>query len=542
MRDCVALGNVAQDLIAVQLADNTQFRGCGNVRQSERKADLLQHAVCHRVVGLRLADDALQIESFVEIERRQAKEARAVALTPQIGEPDVQMYAAELARHDVLERRMSDRFAVDAPCKYEATKPIERSSDHRLQIGTQPGGRRHSIDCKAHALGVDFGRSRKVSDVTIQIFPGERANSQSRNLAMLDHDVLYDRRTRKSAEKLNLSDSARTKSTSRSDEAETEFAHILFAKGIVPTDHSGVTDHIEAFTRQICEVIVGKNQAVKLSVACLLARGHLLIEDIPGVGKTTLSQTLARSLALAFQRIQFTSDLLPADILGNSIFDRTEQRFVFHRGPLFSQVVLIDEVNRATAKTQSALLEAMEEHRISVDGMTYNLPEPFFVVATQNPQHAVGTFPLPESQLDRFLMRIELGVPDRTSERAMLLGMDRREMLKELKPVMSPRTLIEIQHNVRKVYASPALLDYLQDLLDASRQRHSTGLSPRAGLALLHASQAWALMHGREMLLPEDIQAVGVAVMAHRLGHDLEQSGQSGRTLADNLLHSVPVP
>jgi MoxR-like ATPase len=303
-----------------------------------------------------------------------------------------------------------------------------------------------------------------------------------------------------------------------------------------------VTDNVDAFTNQICEVIVGKNQAVKLAVACLLARGHLLIEDIPGVGKTTLSQALARSVALGFQRIQFTSDLLPADILGNSIFDRGEQRFVFHRGPLFSQVVLIDEVNRATAKTQSALLEAMEEHHISIDGVTYQLPEPFFVIATQNPQHQIGTFPLPESQLDRFLMRIELGVPDRVSERAMLLGMDRREMLKELKPVFSPKTLLEIQDNVRKVHASSALLDYLQDLLDASRQRHSTGLSPRAGLALLHASQAWALMNKREMVLPEDIQAVGIAVMAHRLGHDIEQPGQSGRTLADNLLHTVAVP
>lgn len=303
-----------------------------------------------------------------------------------------------------------------------------------------------------------------------------------------------------------------------------------------------MTDHVDAFTSQICEVIVGKNQAVKLAVACLLARGHLLIEDIPGVGKTTLSQALARSVALGFQRIQFTSDLLPADILGNSIFDRGEQRFVFHRGPLFSQVVLIDEVNRATAKTQSALLEAMEEHHISIDGVTYELPEPFFVIATQNPQHQIGTFPLPESQLDRFLMRIELGVPDRVSERAMLLGMDRREMLKELKPVFGPKTLLEIQDNVRKVHASSALLDYLQDLLDASRQRHSTGLSPRAGLALLHASQAWALMNKREMVLPEDIQAVGIAVMAHRLGHDIEQPGQSGRTLADNLLHTVPVP
>src|SRR6266478_1035568 len=274
---------------------------------------------------------------------------------------------------------------------------------------------------------------------------------------------------------------------------------------------------IAAFTSQICEVIVGKTEAVKLAVACLLARGHLLIEDIPGVGKTTLSQALARSLGLVFQRIQFTSDLLPADILGNSIFDRHEQRFVFHQGPLFSQVVLIDEVNRATAKTQSALLEAMEEYQ-------------------------VGSFPLPESQLDRFLMRIELGVPDRASERAMLLGMDRREMLKELNPVFGAETLLEIQAKVRTIHTSSALLDYLQDLLEASRQRHRSGLSPRAGLALLHASQAWAMMNGRDMVLPEDIQALGTAVMVHRLGHDIEQSGQSGRTFADTLLKSVPVP
>ncbi|HEV8185293.1 MAG TPA: AAA family ATPase [Chthoniobacterales bacterium] len=301
-------------------------------------------------------------------------------------------------------------------------------------------------------------------------------------------------------------------------------------------------EQIDAFTRQIGEVIVGKTEAIKLAVSCLLARGHLLIEDIPGVGKTTLSQALARSLGLGFQRIQFTSDLLPADILGNSIFDRAEQRFTFHPGPLFSQVALIDEVNRATAKTQSALLQAMEENHISADGVTYELPEPFFVIATQNPQHQVGTFPLPESQLDRFLMRIELGVPDRASERAMLLGMDRRDILKELKPVFTTETLREIQAAVRKVHTSPALLDYLQDLLDASRQRHSTGLSPRAGLALLHGSQSWALMHGRDMVLPEDIQAVGLAVMGHRLGHDVRQPGESGRTLAEALLRSVPVP
>lgn len=303
-----------------------------------------------------------------------------------------------------------------------------------------------------------------------------------------------------------------------------------------------MTNSIEAFTRQVSEVIVGKPEAVRLAVACLLARGHLLIEDIPGVGKTTLSQTLARSLGLGFKRIQFTSDLLPADIIGNSIFDREEQRFVFHRGPLFSQMVLIDEVNRATPKTQSALLEAMEENHISVDGVTHPLPQPFFVIATQNPQHQIGTFPLPESQLDRFMMRIELGVPDRASERAMLLGMDRREMLKELKPVFEPGHLMEIQSSVNNVHASPALLDYLQDLLDASRQRHSTGLSPRGGIALLRASQSWALMHGRDMVLPEDVQAVGAAVMAHRLGHDIEQPGESGRGLAQNLLRSVPVP
>lgn len=303
-----------------------------------------------------------------------------------------------------------------------------------------------------------------------------------------------------------------------------------------------VTADIHKFVDQISQVIVGKAEAVKLAVTCLLARGHLLIEDIPGVGKTTLAQALARSLGLGFQRIQFTSDLLPADVLGNSIFDQKEHRFVFHPGPLFAQVALIDEVNRATAKTQSALLEAMEERQVSADAVTYELPEPFFVIATQNPQHQVGTFPLPESQLDRFLMRIELGVPDRASERAMLLGMDRREMLKELKPVFSREVLLDVQRSVRNVHASPALLDYLQDLLDASRQRHRAGLSPRAGLALLHASQAWALMSGRQMVLPEDIQAVAVPVMAHRLGNDLEEAGQSGRTLAETLLRTVPVP
>jgi MoxR-like ATPase len=298
---------------------------------------------------------------------------------------------------------------------------------------------------------------------------------------------------------------------------------------------------IDAFANQVSEIIVGKQHVVRLAVACMLARGHLLIEDVPGVGKTTLSQALARSLGLEFRRIQFTSDLLPADIIGNSIFDREQQRFVFHKGPVFSQVVLVDEINRATPKTQSALLEAMEEHHVTTDGVTHWLPEPFFVIATQNPQHQIGTFPLPESQLDRFLMRIELGNPGRESERTMLLGQDRREMLKEVKPAIEHQALLDLQAEVRKVHASPALLDYLQDLLEASRQQHRTGLSPRGGLALLRAAQSWALMEGRPMVLPEDLKAVGVAVMGHRLPRE-EFNGAGGQALARQLLDTIPVP
>ena len=299
---------------------------------------------------------------------------------------------------------------------------------------------------------------------------------------------------------------------------------------------------IDALVSAVGEIIVGKERAVSLAVACLIARGHLLIEDVPGVGKTTLAQALARALGLQFRRIQFTSDLLPADILGNSIFDRDQSRFVFHAGPLFTQVVLVDEVNRTTPKTQSALLEAMEEHHVTIDGTTHSLPEPFFVLATQNPQRQIGTFPLPESQLDRFLMRIDLGVPDRAAERQMLLGADRREMLRDMKPCLDTDMLQQIQAARRKIHTSSALLDYVQDLLDASRVRHRPGLSPRAGLALLRACQAWALMQGRDMALPEDVQAVGSAVMAHRLGQDLESTGENGRSLALDILETVPVP
>ena len=294
-------------------------------------------------------------------------------------------------------------------------------------------------------------------------------------------------------------------------------------------------------TSQIGEVIVGKTETIRLAVICLVARGHLLIEDVPGVGKTTLSQALAKSLGLPFRRIQFTSDLLPADIIGNSIFDREHGRFVFHPGPIFAPVLLIDEVNRATPKTQSALLEAMEEYQVSSDGVTRALPQPFFVIATQNPRQQIGTFPLPESQLDRFLMRLELGFPNRASEREMLTGQSRRDLLALLPEVIGGPELQEIQEAAREIHVAPALLDYLQDLLEASRQKHATGLSPRAGLSLLHAAQASALMQGRSMVLPEDIQSVAVPVMAHRLEAGTTAGQLAGRELAAHLLETVPV-
>ena len=302
-----------------------------------------------------------------------------------------------------------------------------------------------------------------------------------------------------------------------------------------------MTDPINRFIAQLGDIIVGKEETIRLATVCLLARGHLLIEDVPGVGKTTLSQAMARSLGLMFRRIQFTSDLLPADIIGNSIFDREHGRFIFHPGPIFSPVVLIDEVNRATPKTQSALLEAMEEYQVSVDGVSHALPQPFFVIATQNPRQQIGTFPLPESQLDRFLMRLELGFPSRASEREMLTGQSRRDLLQILPEALDGDQLRHIQDQARQVQVAPALLDYLQDLLAASRQQHAIGLSPRAGLAWLHAAQAWALVQGRQMVLPEDVQAVGVAVMAHRLEAGTTSGEAGGRELASRLLETVPV-
>ena len=302
-----------------------------------------------------------------------------------------------------------------------------------------------------------------------------------------------------------------------------------------------MSDLIARITAQLDGVILGKPQAVRLALCCLLAKGHLLIEDIPGVGKTTLANALARTLGLDLHRVQFTSDLLPADIIGNSIFDRDRQVFTFHPGPVFTNLVLADEVNRATPKTQSALLEAMEENQVSVDGRTHQLPLPFFVIATQNPSHQIGTFPLPESQLDRFLMRIELGYPDRDAERQMLRGPSRRVLVEELQPMVSIAELLELQAQVERIHVAEPLLDYLLDLLARSRER-GRGLSPRAALAMRRASQAWALMEGRTMVIPEDVQAVAPSIMGHRLGTWGDASGHDGLAQAGEILNSVSVP
>jgi MoxR-like ATPase len=302
---------------------------------------------------------------------------------------------------------------------------------------------------------------------------------------------------------------------------------------------------LDASIARLGEIILGKEQQLRLALACMLARGHLLIEDLPGVGKTTLAHALARVLGLHYQRIQFTSDLLPTDILGVSIYNRDTTDFRFHPGPVFSNIVLADEINRATPKTQSALLEAMEEDQVTIEGESRALPQPFFVIATQNPLHQIGTFPLPESQLDRFLMCIELGYPDSTAERHLLQGEDRRDLLAGVSPLVSVTQLRELQQQVHTVHAADALLDYLQALLAFSRRspHFQHGLSPRAGLALLHSARAWAFLQDRDMVLPEDLQTVLPAVVNHRLLPAASPDDiMTAKAPAGLLLQAVPVP
>ncbi len=299
----------------------------------------------------------------------------------------------------------------------------------------------------------------------------------------------------------------------------------------------------EGLIREIGRVVLGKEQEIRLALTCLFADGHLLIEDMPGIGKTTLAKVLARCLGLDFARIQCTSDMLPGDILGNSVFDRHTSAFVFHPGPIFTQVLLADEINRATPKTQSALLEAMEERQVTTEGETRPLPRPFFVIATQNPFEHSGTFPLPESQYDRFLVRINLGYPDREAENRLLRQGGARNMLPAAETRLSPGEVIHIQEEAAGIHVSDALLNYVQDLLDFSRNsgRFAGGLSPRAGLAILQAARAWALLDGRDHGLPEDVQAVLPWVAAPRLPL-ADTLGEPDPARIARIFSEVPVP
>jgi len=299
---------------------------------------------------------------------------------------------------------------------------------------------------------------------------------------------------------------------------------------------------IQPIAEALDRIIVGKPREPRLCIACMLAQGHLLIEDIPGVGKTTLAHALAKALALSYQRIQFTSDLLPADVIGVSIYGRDSGRFEFHRGPIFSQLVLADEINRATPKAQSALLEAMEERQVTADGNTYTLPAPFFVVATRNPTEQIGTFPLPESQLDRFLMQITLGYPGPKEERQLLANGDRRDLVKQLQAVLSVDAFLNLQAIVKTIHVSDAILDYIQALIAHTRDsgEFRTGLSPRGAIALVRACQAWAMMAGHSGVYPEDVQAVLPSVVGHRL-EPVQGSTVQSDNIGGAILEAVPV-
>lgn len=299
---------------------------------------------------------------------------------------------------------------------------------------------------------------------------------------------------------------------------------------------------VDAIVNSVAGLLLGKDHEIRLALACLLSRGHLLIEDLPGMGKTTLAHALAAVLGLSYSRIQFTSDLLPADIVGVSVFDRTTGGFQFHPGPVFSQLVLADEINRTTPKTQSALLEAMAEGQVTVENETRMLPQPFFVIATQNPVHSTGTFPLPESQLDRFMMRIRIGYPEPLAEREMLLGGDPRLRLAQLKPCVREEQLDKLQRAVTGVQASEAVVDYLQRLVQYTRtdSQFELGLSPRGALAILQAGRAWAMMDARHYVIPEDIQAVFPAVAGHRL-QGAADAVPRGDALVEQVLNAVDI-
>ncbi len=301
-------------------------------------------------------------------------------------------------------------------------------------------------------------------------------------------------------------------------------------------------DALKAAQDSIDQVLLGKSRAVKLALTCILAKGHLLIEDLPGMGKTTLSQALASVMGMSYQRIQFTSDLLPGDILGTSVFDRNTGQFVFHPGPIFAELVLADEINRATPKSQSALLEAMEEGQVTVDGATRALSDPFFVIATQNPVSQGGTFALPESQLDRFLMRLSLGYPSEKAEKSLLLGDDRRVRLDRVEALLNRDELRRLQSLVPQVNASEALVDYILRLVNYTRNSDvcAWGLSPRASLGLLAAARAWAMLEQRSYVIPEDVQAVLPSVVSHRLRAASDPTGHGGDSLALWLLNEVP--
>jgi MoxR-like ATPase len=310
------------------------------------------------------------------------------------------------------------------------------------------------------------------------------------------------------------------------------------------TIRTAATAILQRAADSISSIILGKDDHIRLALTCLIARGHLLLEDLPGVGKTTLAHAIARVMGLDFQRIQFTSDLLPADVLGVAVYDRQRSAFEFHQGPIFANFILADEVNRATPKTQSALLEAMEENQVTVEGETRALPQPFFVIATQNPLHQIGTYPLPESQLDRFLMRLHLGFPDQQAERQLLKGEDRRDMIEQVKPVLDANKLIALQKQAAGLHVAEALLDYVQAILNFTRASplFEFGLSPRGGLALLSSARALALIDGKDFVLPEHIKQVLPAVINHRLMQTSDQLQADQQSAADFIAASVPVP